>query len=131
MVGQAPPEARIDGAFVPTPVVGVVAIEVDGEAVLVDEVGDRLHLLNRTAALLWQCFDGESSVADIAFDLADVLGVPFEQILDDTLGVVAGLVAQGACVDGRRDPPQRGDASRDQSLDVPRRPRLLEEPPAG
>ena len=137
MVGQVLPEARLDGAFVPTPVPGVVAVDADGEAVLVDEVTDQLHLLNATAALVWACFDGEASIADIAFDVADVLGAPFEQILTDTLGVVAGLVSRGVCYDGRATPPTRPAAGRDhhetpdQSLGVPRRPRLLEEPPNG
>jgi hypothetical protein len=44
----------------------------DGEAVLV--LGDELHLLNPVAALVWQCCDGESSVTEIAEDLAEVFG---------------------------------------------------------
>jgi len=115
--------APLDGAFVPAPVSGVEAVDADGEIVLVDEVTDRLHLLNRTAALVWQCFDGEASVAEIAFDLADGLGVPFEQILGDTLAIVADLVAQGVCSDGRAGSPDR-------SFDIPRRSRLLDEPPS-
>lgn len=116
--------APLDGAFVPAPVPGVESVEADGEIVLVDEVTDRLHMLNRTAALVWQCFDGEASVAEIAFDLADGLGVPFEQILTDTLAIVTDLVVQGVCADGRAAPPDR-------SVDIPRRPRLLDEPPSG
>lgn len=118
------PAAPLDSGFVPTPVPGVEAVAAEEELVLVDEVTDQLHLLNGSAGLVWQCFDGRASVADIALDLADGLAVPFEQVLADTRAIVTDLVARGVCVDGRRGAPAR-------TLDVPRRPRLLEEPPGG
>lgn len=126
------PDTLVDGSFVPARTPSVVAVDADVEAVLVDEVTDQLHLLNGSAALLWECFDGESSIADIAFDLADELDVPYEQILTDTVAVVAGLLGQGVIYDGRDAPPERslpGFSPIDQSLDVPRQRRVLEEPP--
>lgn len=123
-------QTRIDGAFVPAHAPGVVAVDADGEAVLVDEGARELHLLNASAALLWRCFDGTSTATEIGSDLADTLGVPFATILDDLLGVVEGLVERGLLWDGRGDAPVRPEPA-DQSADVPRPDRLLEEPPNG
>jgi hypothetical protein len=123
--------AEIDGAFVPAPAADVGFVDADGEGILVAEATNELHLLNRTAALLWQCFDGESPIADICFDLAEVLDIPFEQALTDTIEVVSGLDRQGLVHDARGLQP---DADRDASkpaLEVPRPPRLVEEPPGG
>jgi hypothetical protein len=109
-------------------------IDADGEAILVAEATGELHLLNRSAALLWQCFDDESSLADICFDLADVLGVPFERALTDTLEVVDGLAAQVLVYDGRGSGPTgpgHEPELRTTELEIPRRPGLLEEPPGG
>lgn len=139
VIDGQPGTRTLDGAYVPATTPGVVAVDAEVEAVLVDELTDQLHLLNGSAALLWECFDGESTVADIAFDLADELGVPYEQILSDTLNVVEGLASQGVVYDGRNAAPERhvhgpdcahgGSALVDQSLDVPRVRRILEEPP--
>jgi len=136
MVEQLAPSADVDSSFVPTRVPGVVAVDADGETVLVDEVTGLLHLLNGSAAVLWECFDGESSIGDVAFDIADVLGAPFEQVLTDSTGVVASLVDQGVCYDARSAPPERvadtpGRMLADRSTGLPRRPPLLDEPPAG
>lgn len=114
--------ARLDGSFVPVPAPGVVAVAAGREAILVDEGTGKLHLLNATGALLWACFDGTSTVEDICTDVADLLGAPYDEVLADTLAAVEGLVAAGLL--GRRDAPP------DQAVDVPRRPRLLEEPPS-
>ena len=133
MIGGTATGTGVDGTFVPARTPAIEAVDADGEAVLVDEVTAQVHLLTSTGALLWACFDGASSVADICFDLADVLDVPFEQVLADTVSVVEQLVDQGLCYDGRNAPPARGVTDgvppTDQSGDVPRRRRLLEEPP--
>jgi hypothetical protein len=132
MIWQGAATADIDGAFIPARAARVGFIDADGEAILLVETTNELHLLNSTAALLWQCFDGESSIDDICFDLADVLGLPFAQALNDTLEVVLTLVQQGVVYDGRCGPPDLldGDASApDPESPVPRPPGLLEEPP--
>ena len=101
-------------------------MDADGEAVLVDEVANELHLLNASGALLWSLFDGESALCEICFDVADALDIPYEQVLEDALGVVEDLADRGLCHDGR-EPPPAGRA--DKPFARPRR--LLEEPPSG
>jgi Coenzyme PQQ synthesis protein D (PqqD) len=52
----------------------VHTVEVDGEAVVLND--GRLHLLNATGALVWACFDGDGTIAEIATDISEGLGVP-------------------------------------------------------
>jgi hypothetical protein len=89
---QVPPEA-IDDGFVALRRDEVHTVEIDGEAVLLN-VG-RLHLLNATGALVWACFDGEGTIAEIAADISEGLGVPYETVLGDTLAVARELGAEG------------------------------------
>jgi hypothetical protein len=71
------------------------AVELDGEAVVLDETANRLHLLNRTATLVWNCLDGEIDVRGLAAEIADVMDLPGEQVLADTLAVVNDLATEG------------------------------------
>ena len=70
-------------------------VELDGEAVVLDEQANRLHLLNRTATLVWNCLDGEVDVAGLAREISEVLELPFEQVLAETLSVVTDLAVEG------------------------------------
>jgi Coenzyme PQQ synthesis protein D (PqqD) len=86
------PEA-IDEGFVARRAEGAHTIEVDGEAVLLND--GRLHLLNSTGSLVWACFDGEGTIAEIAADISEGLGVPYDTVLEDTLTVARELGAEG------------------------------------
>jgi hypothetical protein len=129
MQGGATTDLGLDGSYVAARTPGVVAVDVGGEAVLVDEATSQLHLLNGSGALLWTCFEGDSSLAEICADVADALEVPFEQVLADALALVVDLADRGICYDGREPPPD--DRARDTGESVPRPRRLLEEPPSG
>ena len=52
----------VDEAFVPARSPAVHTVEIDGEAVLLDQAAERLHHLNATAALVWACLDGRSTL---------------------------------------------------------------------
>ena len=119
----------IDQSFVATRAPTVHSVEVDGEAVLLNE--GRLHLLNATGALVWACFDGEGTIAEIAADISEGLGVPYDAVLEDTLAVARQLGKEGllasvtaALPDGA--PQATGDAVASKwSAD----PRFVDEPP--
>jgi hypothetical protein len=83
----------IDQGFVARRGPAVHTVEVDGEAVLLNE--GRLHLLNATGALVWACFDGDGTIAEIAADLSEGLGVSYETVLEDTLAVARHLGEEG------------------------------------
>jgi hypothetical protein len=90
--GEIKPEA-IDKDYAPKRAPAVHTVEIDGEAVLLNK--ERLHLLNATGALLWACFDGVGTITAIAADVSEVLGVPYETVLEDTLAVVRSLGDEG------------------------------------
>jgi hypothetical protein len=127
------PEA-IDDGFVARRVPDVHTVEVDGEAVLLNE--GRLHLLNATGALVWACFDGEGTIAEIAADISEGLGVPYETVLDDTLAVARELGEEGLLASVR---PTDADAVPDTAHNngaIPEPaskwasdPRFIDEPP--
>jgi hypothetical protein len=72
----------------------VCSVEVDGEAVLLQETDHQLHRLNPTATLVWACLDGATPLEVIADDISDVLGLPFASVLDDTLLITRQLLDQ-------------------------------------
>jgi hypothetical protein len=87
--------ASVDGRFVPVRSRDVYTVEIDGEAVLLDERENRLHLLNHSATLVWQCFDGDVTVEGLARELSEELGAPYEPLLGETLTVVRDLADEG------------------------------------
>lgn len=70
---------------------GVASVEVSGEMILVQEHSGRSHVLNGPGALVWQCLDGESSLAEIAADVADVFGVSLEVALSQLVALARNL----------------------------------------
>ncbi len=54
-----------------------------GETVVYDRTRDRVHCVNRTAALVWQHCDGTRSVADLARILHDEVGLPEDEAIVD------------------------------------------------
>ena len=87
--------SAIDGSFVGERSPLAHTAEIDGEAVVLDEESDRLHLLNHTAALVWHCLDGTSRLDAICADLAHELGGPVDRVLAETVLVVRDLVVEG------------------------------------
>ena len=85
----------IDEAFVPVRSPDAYVVELDGEAVVLDERANRLHLLNHTATLVWNCLDGEIDVRGLALEIGEVLELSIDTVLVDTLAVVRDLGAEG------------------------------------
>jgi hypothetical protein len=96
--------SSIDADFVPDRASTVYTVELDGEAVLLDEEANRLHHLNHTAALLWACFDGHAPVRDLALEISEELGLDYDAVLSDTLAVVRDLGAEGLLAGVDADP---------------------------
>ena len=91
MSGSGP----LDEASAPARSTAVHTVEIDGEAVLLDQAAERLHHLNATAALVWSCLDGRSSLGQIAADLGAEMGVPVDTVLADTIVVMRRLRDEG------------------------------------
>jgi hypothetical protein len=56
---------------------------VDGEAVLLDRSGGRVHQLNGTASFVWSRLDGRTSPHDVAAAVAEVFDVAPETAIRD------------------------------------------------
>lgn len=89
MTPESVPVARSD----------VAGVEVDGEMVLYDDSQRRLHRLNPTAALVWQCLDGSASLREIAGDVAEAFSSDPRTVLADIVAV-AGQFAEEGLLEG-------------------------------
>ena len=69
------------------------------EMVIVHEPSGRAHVLNQSGALIWQCLDGTSSLADIANDVADVFSLPPEGVQQQVVDLVRSLGTLGMLAD--------------------------------
>ena len=90
---------------------GVGSAFLDDEGVLLDPATGASHLLDAPAALVVRFLDGSATLAEIAFDIADVLGLERERVESDVLRLVRTLGDQGLLDGVARDPyagrPQR------------------------
>jgi hypothetical protein len=109
----------VDADVVPIKGPWVHTVEIDGEAVLLDEHRNRLHLLNATGALVWACSDGRATLNEIVTDISDVLGVDHQEALADTVALARHLGEQGllANVAPGPDVEDLGIAPRPESAD--------------
>lgn len=96
--------AEIDEPHVVRPAAHVGTVPVDRELVVVDEATGRVHALNPTAALVWECLDGQASLATIVDELQEAFGAPRATISADVLGVVREFGTLGFLRDVRSAP---------------------------
>ena len=85
----------IDASYRPIQSPSAYTVEIDGEAVILDEAGDRLHLLNTTATTVWRHLHGEANVGEICVVIADRFQAAPDLVLSDTIEVIRALAAQG------------------------------------
>lgn len=57
--------------------------------------GGRAHVLDPTSSLLWQCLDGEATLAELFADVAAVAGVATQRVSGDCRPVVQSWIAAG------------------------------------
>ena len=81
--------------FVANPRREVVTVEIDGDAVVYDELKEMAHLLNPTAAIVWRLLDGETPLDELSADLAAVFGARLEEVLADVVALVQDLGQRG------------------------------------
>jgi PqqD family protein of HPr-rel-A system len=74
---------------------GVTERALPGELVVFDPESDRAHLLNRTAAAVWDLADGSTPLATIAAELAAAAGLDAARARADALAAVEHLAAAG------------------------------------
>jgi hypothetical protein len=117
-VSTARPE-EIDDAFRPRRAPATHTVEIDGEAIVLDEASNRLHLLNASGALVWACCDGSGTLREIGADLAANVGIPVDQVTNDVVAMARALGIEGLLdgVDGH--PGETGVAVPDVQVSAP------------
>ncbi len=98
------PEDSVESTFVPTAAPGCATLETVAGLVVITRQGTTVHL-NQSAALLWQFFDGQASVGELAEDVAAVFELPPGQALAEVTAIVTDLMV--------REVLERPDASGD------------------
>ena len=83
---------------------GVGAAFLDEEGVLLDPATGASHVLDQPAALVTRFLDGRSTLGEIAFDIADILGVYRAQVEADVVALAQTLGARGLLDGVARDP---------------------------
>lgn len=98
------PASRIDGSFRPRQAEPVVAVELDGEAVLYhDELG-AVYVLNPQATVVWACLDGSSDLDGLCDELAEAFSVGLDTLRGDVMDIVREFGRQGLLADVAPDP---------------------------
>lgn len=99
----------IGEGFAPHVRASVAGVELDGETVLLDDESGAMHTLNPTATVVWSCFDGSGTVAEIAADVADAYGADPTTVTSDVLELARALGRQGLLVGVAPDPDPEGE----------------------
>lgn len=68
---------------------------VDGEVVVLDRQSDLIHQLNHTASYIWDRCDGQSTVAEIANQLAAAFQVDADTAVQDVATTIRQLQSLG------------------------------------
>jgi PqqD family protein of HPr-rel-A system len=82
-------------------------VELDGEAVIYDEINGDLHRLNPTATVVFSLLDGSATLEELARDLAEAYDMPVEQIGPQVRELAAQLGDSHLLVGTEPDPPDR------------------------
>src|SRR5712691_7516902 len=78
LMNQIAPD-DIDLDYAPRPRSDVIEVPVGSELVVVDPMR-RAHVLNPIAAVIWRCFDGQGTLAEIVDDLQQATGGDAEEV---------------------------------------------------
>lgn len=73
----------------------VTTFELDDDLVLYDARGAEAHVLNATAARIWQLCDGTRTIASVAGELATTYALDQAEAQGDVEELVASLEAAG------------------------------------
>jgi Coenzyme PQQ synthesis protein D (PqqD) len=73
----------------------IARVEIDGETVIYDPREDGLYHLNPSATIVLQLCDGTGTADDLALDIAEVGGLPLDQVLDQVRTVIHNFANLG------------------------------------
>ena len=68
---------------------------IDGEIVILDKRACKIHQLNVTASLIWQCCDGNNTADAIAAIIAEHFACQIQTVVDDVRSALRQLEVLG------------------------------------
>jgi PqqD family protein of HPr-rel-A system len=74
---------------IPTRSVDATLQHVGSEAILYDRRNGRAHVINNSAARIWELCDGQANVEQIAGAFAASYAMPTSEVYDDVLAILA------------------------------------------
>jgi peroxiredoxin len=120
--GPAGPElmaaADIDAAFAPLPRSDMTAVVLDGEAVVLVEGASGAHYLDELATLVWNTFDGEATIDELAEDFADVFGAELDVVREDIVNLTRQVGRAGLLEGVAYEPPHEPSFAWPTGVDV-------------
>ena len=99
---------EIDLEFVPSPLPTELEMEIGSELVLMGGWDVRTHALNPTAALIWRCLDGQSTLAEVADDLSSATGAPPDTVRGEVVAVARRFAELGLLAGFEPKVPENG-----------------------
>jgi hypothetical protein len=91
----------------------LTVVELDGEAVIYDEINGDLHRLNPTATLVFSLLDGSATLEELAHDIADAYSMPVDEVIVQVRELAEQLAASHLLVGSEPDPADMdGDGGR-------------------
>jgi len=94
-----PESGRPEGGSRPVRREGAAAVELDDNVALYDDVGQLLIMLNSSAAVIWECCDGMTTVDDMVRELTAAHPDDAALIGEDVRQTVRKLVELGLVFD--------------------------------
>ena len=110
--------ADIDGGFAPLPRSDVTAVVLEGEAVVLAEGASSAHYLDELATLVWNTFDGGSTIDELAEDFADVFGADIAVVRDDIVHLTQNIGRAGLLEGVAYEPPSEPSFAWPTGVDV-------------
>ncbi len=87
----------------------VISRRIGDEIVVITEGGTSTHVLNKTAAAIWDLCDGEHSLDEIAARLSERFEVTFDEVRGDTEEIIDRLIGIGLLGRSGKTATERGD----------------------
>jgi PqqD family protein of HPr-rel-A system len=82
----------------------LTVVELDGEAVIYDEVGGDLHQLNSSATIIFALCDGTQTVKQMSVEIAEVFSLASQDVEAQVRTVVRDLRSAGLLEEERLAP---------------------------
>lgn len=88
---------------------GVISRRIGDEIVVITEGGTSTHVLNKTAAVIWELCDGEHSLDEISARLCERFEVTFDEVRRDTAEIIDRLITIGLLGRSEKTANERGE----------------------